>query len=144
MVFDELEVVESAPSTLPGNLELGEFSVSLAVSDLDVSRVFYEALGFVITGGDAEAGWLVLRNGETTLGLFAGMFEKNILTFNPGLTSRMQRIANFTDVREIEARLRQAGIEIQAGVSPEAPDAGPGHISLVDPDGNPILIDQFF
>lgn len=120
------------------------FSISLNVADLQVSRKFYEALGFVVTGGDADQGWLILKNGETDLGLFHGMFESNILTFNPGLTSRLERLAEFTDVRAIEHTLQEAGIEIAENVSPEAGASGPGHIRLTDPDGNAILIDQFF
>ncbi|MGB2757160.1 MAG: VOC family protein [Acidimicrobiia bacterium] len=125
-------------------MELGVFSISLNVADLDASRKFYEVLGFVVTGGDADQGWLILKNGDTDLGLFHGMFESNILTFNPGLTSRLERLAEFTDVRAIERTLQEAGIEIAENLSPEAGASGPGYIRLTDPDGNAILIDQFF
>lgn len=137
-----LPTVAAADASLPGTLELGAFSLSLAVADLDASRRFYEALGFEVTGGDAEQGWLILKNGESTLGLFHGMFERNIVTFNPGLTSRMERLESFTDVREIERRLRDAGLELET--APEPGTEGAASITLVDPDGNPVLIDQFF
>ena len=106
------------------------------------SREFYEKLGFEVTGGDAAGGWLILKNSETTLGLFSGMFEGNMLTFNPGLTPRMERIESFTDVREIAATLEAAGVEMID--RPEGGTTGPGSVILCDPDGNQILIDQFF
>lgn len=117
-------------------------SVSLAVADLDASRAFYEALGFVVSGGDADSGWLMMKNGEATIGLFAGMFDRNIITFNPGITNRMERLESFTDIREIQTRLVDAGLEL--GEQPEPGSSGAAHITLVDPDGNPVLIDQFF
>ena len=134
-------------------LDLGCFSVSLAVADLDRSLAFYEALGFEVVGGDGD--YRILSNGLTKLGLFHGMFEGNILTFNPGLAQdpslvepsgggddRMPgQLDEFTDVRVVERRLRDAGIELTEGTES---DSGPGHITLVDPDGNQILIDQFF
>ncbi len=126
---------------LPGTLDLGSFSISLTVADLEVSVAFYEKLGFVETGGSRDEGYAILKNRETTIGLFHGMFDRNILTFNPGLTPRMDQLDDFTDVREIQAKLVAAGIEVQETV--QSP-SGAGHISLVDPDGNPILIDQFF
>lgn len=143
-MFDDLPEIPHADRSLPGSLELGAFSISLNVADLEVSRQFYESLGFVVAGGDPEHGYLILQNGEATVGLFHGMFDGNILTFNPGLTGRMERIQQFTDVREIEGTLRQAGIEVHSGVEPDTGEAGPAHIRLVDPDGNAILIDQFF
>ncbi len=139
---DQLPTVPTAAADLPGTLELGAFSISLAVADLAASRAFYEQLGFVVTGGDAEQNWLILKNGETTIGLFHGMFEQNILTFNPGLTNRMERIESFTDVRRIQAHLDEAGIELTDRADPDSD--GPESIALVDPDGNPVLIDQFF
>ena len=145
--FEAMPSVPAAPAGLPGSLELGAFSVSLAVADLDASRTFYTALGFEVTGGDPDEGWLILKNGESTLGLFHGMFERNLLTFNPGLTPRMERIERFTDVREVERRVREAGIEPTTGVDHDSDGAdrgGPGSVTLVDPDGNQILIDQFF
>lgn len=129
------------PETLPGSLDLGVFSLSLAVADLEASLAFYEKLGFVEVGGSRDENYLILKNGETTLGLFHGMFETNILTFNPGLTPRMEQLDDFTDVREIERRLKDAGLELAETAEGEE---GPAHVSLVDPDGNPVLIDQFF
>ena len=140
--FAELPTVPSADANLPGTLELGAFSISLNVADLSASVAFYEDLGFVVTGGDADGGWLILKNGETTLGLFAGMFEANILTFNPGLTPRMERLERFTDVRDVERALRDAGLEPERHIEPDS--TGAGHLTLTDPDGNAILIDQFF
>ena len=122
-------------------MELGLFSVSLTVSDLDVSRDFYEKLGFEVTGGDADQDYLILRNGTAVIGLFQGMFEKNILTFNPGLTHDGRRQDAFTDVRELQAALRERGLEPVAEVDESG--SGPGHFVLEDPDGNPILVDQF-
>ena len=139
----DLPTIASADSSLPGNLELGAFSISLSVADLARSRVFYEQLGFVVSGGDLDSDYLILKNGETTIGLFDGMFEGNILTFNPGLTNRMERIETFTDVRVIQETLDLTGTAIKDRVDPESVD-GPASITLVDPDGNAILIDQFF
>ncbi|WP_420449480.1 VOC family protein [Candidatus Palauibacter sp.] len=124
-------------------MELGLFSISLTVKDLTASKAFYEKLGFVQTGGDPEANYLIMMNGGTVVGLFHGMFEKNILTFNPGLTLEGKPMESFTDVREIELTLREQGVEVSHDTG-EAGDSGPAHIVLEDPDGNPILIDQFF
>ena len=143
-MFDELPTVAQANSALPGSMELGAFSVSLNVADLVASQAFYEKLGFEVTGGDPAHNYLILKNGETTIGLFHGMFEGNILTFNPGLTNRMERIEQFLDVREIEGRLSESGVDLVEGVAEEAGDSGPAHVTLIDPDGNSILIDQFF
>lgn len=143
-MFDELPEIPHADRSLPGTLELGAFSISLNVADLGASQRFYETLGFVVTGGDPDHGYVILRNGDATIGLFHGMFEGNILTFNPGLTGRMERLGEFTDVREIERTLLDAGIELGERVAEDAGDEGPAHITLVDPDGNAILIDQFF
>ena len=123
-------------------MDLGAFSISLAVKDLQVSRAFYEKLGFEVTGGGAEQNYLILKNREIVIGLFQGMFEKNILTFNPGLTNRMERLEEFTDVREIQRHLKQEGL----GLNTEADEdtTGAASLTLTDPDGNPILIDQFF
>ena len=123
-------------------MDLGAFSISLTVKDLAASRAFYEKLGFVVTGGGEEQSYLILVNGETIIGLFHGMFEKNILTFNPGLDNRMARVEDFTDVREIQKTLRERGIEISTEADPET--SGPASTVVEDPDGNPILIDQFF
>ena len=124
-------------------MDLGIFSVSLTVKDLAASRRFYETLGFEQTGGQEDQNYLIMRNGRTVIGLFHGMFEKNILTFNPGLTLEGTPLDEFTDVREIERKLLEAGIEVTERVADDNPQ-GPAHITLVDPDGNAILIDQFF
>ncbi len=136
-----LPPVPAAPAVLPGRLELGAFSVSLSVADLDSSRAFYEKLGFEVAGGAAEQNYLILKNGETTIGLFQGMFEGNILTFNPGLTNRMERLESYPDVRAIQAALEDAGVGLQTRAEGES---GPASITLTDPDGNAVLIDQFF
>ncbi len=141
-VFAQLPVVPTGPEGLPGSLELGVFSISLSVADLEASKVFYETLGFEVTGGSAEENWLILKNGETTIGLFESMFEGNMLTFNPGLTARMERIESFTDVRELASRLESDGIKL-SDRSIEG-GSGPGWVALSDPDGNKVLIDQFF
>ena len=121
-------------------MDLGAFSISLAVKDLAASRAFYAKLGFEAAGGDPAQGWLILRNGATTIGLFQGMFERNILTFNPGWDARAQPLAEFTDVREIQRRLKDAGLEPVSEA--DGSTAGPASLTLVDPDGNPVLIDQ--
>ena len=139
---DSLPLAAPPDPSLPGTLDLGVFSLSLTVADLVASRTFYETLGFEVAGGDADGGWLILKNGETTLGLFHGMFDRNLLTFNPGLTPRMERRDGFTDVREIQERLEAAGLELTTRV--EEGTTGAASITLVDPDGNPVLIDQFF
>ncbi|MEM9564891.1 MAG: VOC family protein [Actinomycetota bacterium] len=122
-------------------MELGAFSVSLSVADLAASRSFYEKLGFTVTGGDADQGWLILVNEPAVIGLFQGMFDGNVLTFNPGLVLGGDQPDDFTDVREIQAALESAGIELTDRVDPENPE-GPAHLALTDPDGNAILIDQ--
>jgi len=139
---DSFPTVANADDSLPGSLELGVFSLSLSVADLDASIAFYGKLGFVVTGGDTESGWAILKNGETTLGLFHGMFDKNMLTFNPGLTPRMERIEQFTDIREVRRSLEAAGLSVDSAIEPDS--TGPGSLTLIDPDGNPILVDQFF
>ena len=121
-------------------MELGAFSVSLAVKDLQASRAFYEKLGFSAMGGDASQGWLILKNGSTVIGLFQGMFEKNILTFNPGWDQAAQPLASFTDVRQIQAALDAEGVEITTRADPDT--TGPAHIILSDPDGNVVMLDQ--
>lgn len=121
-------------------MELGAFSVSLAVKDLTASREFYEKLGFAAVGGEADQGWLILRNGTTTLGIFQGMFEGNLLTFNPGWDAAGKNTDPFTDVRVLQAGLKEAGLELDA--EPEPGGEGPASLMLTDPDGNAILIDQ--
>ncbi len=122
-------------------MELGAFSISLAVSDIAVSKEFYEKLGFVETGGSSDDGWLIMVNGPAVIGLFQGMFDKNILTFNPGLVLGEDQPETFTDVREIQRHLLDAGVELQETIGDDSAE-GPAHITLIDPDGNPILIDQ--
>ncbi len=122
-------------------MDLGAFSISLTVADLGRSRAFYEALGFEVTGGDADQNWLILVNGATVIGLFHDMFDQNMLTFNPGWANDMSLVDPFTDVREIQRRLEAAGIELTSIVPDDNPE-GPASIMLIDPDGNPILIDQ--
>ncbi|MYA64756.1 MAG: VOC family protein [Gemmatimonadetes bacterium] len=122
-------------------MQLGAFSISLAVKDLGASRSFYEKLGFSVTGGDGEK-YLMMINGTTIIGLFQGLFDRNILTFNPGLAQDTSRVDDFTDVRDIRASLVADGIEMSTDTDPEG--TGPASIVLVDPDGNPVLVDQFF
>lgn len=121
-------------------MELGAFSVSLAVKDLGKSQRFYETLGFSVFAGDAEHGYLIMKNASHLIGLFQGMFESNILTFNPGWDQSAQNLDAFTDVRELQASLKQQGIELTTEV--DGSSTGPGSFTLSDPDGNMILIDQ--
>ena len=121
-------------------MKLGVFSVSLAVQDLEASRRFYAKLGFAEFAGSAEHHYLIMKNGDTLIGLFQGMFERNILTFNPGWDVNAQPLAEFTDVRELQRRLRAAGVAFQQEV--DEAGSGPGSFVVVDPDGNPILVDQ--
>ena len=121
-------------------MQLGAFSISLAVKNLQKSKEFYEKLGFTVMGGDPSQKWLILKNGEHVIGLFQGMFDKNMLTFNPGWDQSGNEVDGFTDIRQLQKELKQSGIEIIN----EADDSttGPASFTVVDPDGNPILIDQ--
>ncbi len=121
-------------------MDLGSFSVSLAVKNLSVSKEFYEKLGLEVFAGDADQGWLIMKGPSCVIGLFQGMFEKNILTFNPGWDSSAQPLDTFTDVREIQEKLKADGIEFAS----EADEitTGPASFVILDPDGNPILVDQ--
>lgn len=121
-------------------MDLGAFSVSLSVADIAVSRAFYADLGFVPFGGDESQGWLILRNGDTVIGLFHGMFEGNMLTFNPGWDAAAQAVGEFTDVRDIQRRLRAAGVALAQEA--DETSTGPASLVVTDPDGNVILIDQ--
>ena len=121
-------------------MDLGAFSVSLSVKDLEASRRFYEHLGFEPMGGDAAQGWLILKNGDHIIGLFQGMFERNSLTFNPGWDQDASAVGSFTDVRELQRRLKSEGVEFVAEV--DETGSGPGSFVIVDPDGNPIIVDQ--
>ena len=121
-------------------MQLGNFSVSLAVKDIEASKVFYEKLGFKVFGGNQAQKWLILKNGEHIIGLFQGMFDKNILTFNPGWDSNAQKLDQFTDVRELQRQLKSHGL----GMITEADESttGPASFMIADPDGNTILVDQ--
>jgi catechol 2,3-dioxygenase-like lactoylglutathione lyase family enzyme len=121
-------------------MELGAFSISLAVKDLEASRSFYEKFGFTPFAGNASQNWLILKNGDHVIGLFQGMFEKNILTFNPGWDSSAQKVDHFTDIRELQRRLREQGV--QFAQEADESTTGPASLIAVDPDGNPILLDQ--
>lgn len=121
-------------------MELGAFSISLAVKDIAASKAFYESLGFHVFAGDADQNWLIMKNGATVVGLFQGMFERNMLTFNPGWDQDAQPLDAFTDVREIQRALRSAGIELQREADETM--SGPASVVTTDPDGNPILFDQ--
>jgi catechol 2,3-dioxygenase-like lactoylglutathione lyase family enzyme len=121
-------------------MKLGAFSISLAVKDIHASKAFYEHLGFEHLGGNIEQNWLILKNGNAIIGLFQGMFEQNIITFNPGWDENAQNLAEFDDVRAIQQHLKDAGITLS--LEADATTSGPAHITLSDPDGNAILIDQ--
>ena len=122
------------------SMDLGAFSVSLSVRDLAASRVFYEKLGFEAVGGDPDQNWLILRNGSHVIGLFQGLFEGNVLTFNPGWNQLGEETADFTDVREIQRALKRQGVALTSEA--DEGTTGPGSCTLLDPDGNAILIDQ--
>jgi len=121
-------------------MELGAFSVSLAVKDLQASKSFYEKLGFKVFGGDPAQNWLIMKNGDHIIGLFQGMFDKNILTFNPGWDQNAQPLESFTDVRDLQRELKAKGVTIETEADEST--TGPASFVLIDPDGNPILIDQ--
>lgn len=121
-------------------MQLGNFSVSLAVKDIEASRQFYEKLGFVAFRGDASHGWLILKNDRAVIGIFQGMFEKNLLTFNPGWDENGQPVEPFTDVRELQRRLKAQGVALVKEADEST--TGPAHFVALDPDGNTILIDQ--
>jgi len=121
-------------------MELGAFSISLAVKDIEASRAFYEKFGFKAFAGDASQNWLIMKNGDHVIGLFQGMFEKNILTFNPGWDQNAQKLATFTDIRELQRQLKAQGVQLQQQADESA--TGPASFLAIDPDGNPILVDQ--
>lgn len=121
-------------------MELGNFSVSLSVKDIEASKCFYEKLGFTVFGGDQSQNWLIMKNGDHAIGLFQGMFPKNMLTFNPGWDKDCGTLSAFSDVREIQAHLKANGLTLETETDPDG--QGPGSLMLMDPDGNPILIDQ--
>jgi lactoylglutathione lyase len=121
-------------------MNLGAFSVSLAVKDIEKSRDFYQKLGFNSFHGDSSQGWLILKNGDHIIGLFQGMFDKNILTFNPGWNQEAATLDSFTDVRELQQNLKAQGIRISSEADEST--SGPASFMIEDPDGNPILVDQ--
>ena len=121
-------------------MELGAFSVSLSVKDIEATKVFYEELGFSALGGDQSQNWLILKNGEHVIGLFQGMFEGNILTFNPGWDQSAQPLEEFTDVRELQRQLKAQSVELMTEADEST--SGPASFMLTDPDGNVILVDQ--
>ena len=121
-------------------MNLGAFSVSLAVKNLGASKSFYEKLGFQEFAGNASQNWLIMKNGSHVIGLFQGMFEKNILTFNPGWDQNAQKLSAFTDIRELQRQLKAAGVPLQQEADEST--SGPASLVAVDPDGNTILLDQ--
>jgi catechol 2,3-dioxygenase-like lactoylglutathione lyase family enzyme len=121
-------------------MELGVFSLSLAVQDLQASKAFYQKLGFIAAAGEEEHNWLVMKNGDTIIGLFQGMFDRNILTFNPGWDGNAQPLDAFTDVRDLQRQLKALGVKLESEADEDG--AGPASFMVIDPDGNPILVDQ--
>ena len=121
-------------------MQLGAFSISLSVKDIAASRAFYEKFGFTVLGGNQDENWLILKNGETVIGLFQGMFEGNLLTFNPGWDQSAKPVGAFTDVRELQRQLKAQGVELAPAA--DETTTGPAYFSAVDPDGNVILVDQ--
>ena len=121
-------------------MELGNFSISLAVKDIGASRAFYEKLGFQVVMGEISQNWLILKNGEHVIGLFQGMFERNTLTFNPGWDRNAHKLETFTDIRDLQRRLKEQGLELLSEADESS--QGPASFMLLDPDGNPILVDQ--
>jgi catechol 2,3-dioxygenase-like lactoylglutathione lyase family enzyme len=122
------------------NMELGTFSISLAVKDIAASRAFYEKFGFKEFAGNASQHWLILKNGPHAIGLFQGMFEKNILTFNPGWDGNANKLNTFTDVRDLQRELKAQGVQL--ATEADETSTGPASFMAIDPDGNPILVDQ--
>lgn len=121
-------------------MELGNFSLSLAVKDIEASKAFYEKLGFAVFMGNQSQGWLILKNGDVVIGLFQGMFDKNVMTFNPGWDSNAQPLSEFTDVRELQRQLKAGGVSMITEADEST--TGPASFMIADPDGNTILVDQ--
>ncbi len=131
---------ESKKMERKSTMKLGNFSVSLAVKDIGKSLAFYEKLGFQKIGGEIKQNWLILQNERATIGLFQGMFEKNIMTFNPGWNHKAEALMEFTDVRDLQKEIEKSGIKLTTRADPKSD--GPASMVLADPDGNTILIDQ--
>jgi catechol 2,3-dioxygenase-like lactoylglutathione lyase family enzyme len=121
-------------------MDLGAFSISLTVKDIEASKLFYQKLGFQIFGGDQTQNWLILKNGDAIIGLFQGMFDKNILTFNPGWDQNAGRVDPFTDIRDLQKKLKSLGMEFASEA--DLNTTGPASFMVIDPDGNPVLLDQ--
>ena len=122
-------------------MKLGVFSLSITVKDIKISKEFYENIGFTVFGGNMEQNWLIMKNGNAVIGLFQGMFDKNMLTFNPGWDENANTLENFDDVRQIQKHIKSKGIKIETEEIAEN-TSGPASLMIIDPDGNPILIDQ--
>jgi predicted enzyme related to lactoylglutathione lyase len=140
--FSRLEEGQRSQSPHSGGqgMELGAFSISLAVKDLAASRAFYEKFGFKAFAGNPSQNWLILKNGDHVIGLFQGMFDRNILTFNPGWDQNAQQLPAFTDVRDLQRQLKAHGVQLVNEADEST--TGPASFIAVDPDGNPILVDQ--
>ena len=121
-------------------MQLGSFSLSLAVKDIAASKAFYEKIGFTAMGGNQDQGWLIMKNPSVVIGLFQGMFEKNMMTFNPGWDENAQELADFLDIRELQKAYKTAGIVFDTEADESS--SGPAHFVISDPDGNPIMMDQ--
>ena len=134
------EIPTKNPNLSTHTMDLGNFSISLAVKDLNASRAFYEKLGFTMIGGQPEQKWLILRNGDAIIGLFQGMFEENIMTFNPGWARDGDHPDEFTDIRDLQKQMKAAGLVLKSEADEST--TGPTSLVIVDPDGNQILIDQ--
>jgi lactoylglutathione lyase len=132
--------MEERTGNLGDNMKLGTFSLSLTVKNIQASKSFYENLGFIAFAGNISQNWLILKNGNCTIGLFQGMFEKNILTFNPGWDENATKIDSFTDIRDLQRQLKAKGMKMETEADENT--SGPASFVIVDPDGNPILIDQ--
>ena len=139
-VAHDMNAEEAKEAKKKDEMKLGAFSISLSVKDINKSKAFYEKLGFTAAGGNIQQRWLILRNGQTVIGLFQGMFPKNMLTFNPGWNQQAEAIKEFEDVREIQKRLEASGVKLTTKADPAS--TGPASLVMVDPDGNPVLIDQ--
>jgi lactoylglutathione lyase len=121
-------------------MELGNFSISLTVRDIHISKSFYENLGFEQIDSDISQNWIIMKNGNSNIGLFQGMFDKNIITFNPGWDENATKINSFTDIRKLQKQLIEKGVKLEPELDAES--SGPASFTIIDPDGNPILIDQ--